>query len=191
MTRRAQAPPSILAGVFSRWLSSPRNDRRWRVAVAAHAAAVIFLVGMIWTVHLIHYPLFAEVGPAEYVSFQAEHVRRIGALLLAPWVAEGVTTAALLLLARSRRECVIVLAISATAAGVLLISGLASAPAHADLADGFDPDVHGRLMDWNLLRALLWTANGVLSAALVWGLVAHGSRPPMSGVAPLTQPDSI
>ncbi len=137
----------------------------------AHALATWFLVGMIWTVHLVHYPLFADVGAAEYVDFQAEHVRRIGAVLVVPWFVEGVTTLGLLLLVRRRRELLVALAGAAAAAGVLLISGFASAPAHAELADGFDAAVHDRLMDWNLVRAWLWTGKGAVAALLlVWAV---------------------
>ncbi len=145
-------------------------------SVAVHALATWFMVGLIWTVHHVHYPLFADVGPAEYVEFQAEHVSRIGLVLAVPWLVEGVATLGLLLLARRRREIVTVLVGAVAAAGVLVISGLASAPAHSELADGFDAAVHDRLMAWNLVRALLWTVKGAVAAVLLWWLVA-GDRP--------------
>lgn len=133
-----------------------------------HAIATWFMVGLIWTVHVVHYPSFPEVGPDEYVAFQAGHVDRIGALLAVPWALEGLATVGLIVLARSRRELVTV-AVAAVAGGaILLISGFASAPAHGDLSDGFDVLVHDRLMAWNLVRTLLWTAKGVAAALLLW-----------------------
>jgi hypothetical protein len=133
------------------------------------------MVGLIWTVHQVHYPLFANVGPAEYVDFQAEHVSRIGVVLAGPWFVEGVATLGLLLLVRRPREMVTVLVGVAAAAGVLLISGFASAPAHSELADGFDAAVHDRLMAWNLVRALLWTLKGGVAAVLLWWVVVPSS----------------
>jgi len=52
-----------------------------------------------------------------------------------------------------------------------VISGFWSAPAHGELADGFDAAVHDRLMTANLLRALAWTVRGLTAAwiiALLW-----------------------
>jgi hypothetical protein len=155
--------------------SGNRSQRQWAATVAVHALATWFLIGLIWTIHVVHYPLFAEVGPDNYTAFQRAHVARIGPLLALPWITEGITTLGLLVLARSRRERLLVGIACAAAAGVLLISGFASAPAHGELADGFDQQVHGRLMDWNLLRALLWTAKGAIGAALLWD-VAVTSR---------------
>jgi hypothetical protein len=62
---------------------------------------------------------------------------------------------------------------------VLLISGVWSAPAHGDLADGFDAAVHDRLMTANLVRTLAWTVCGVTAAwiiGLVWQRDVHGTE---------------
>lgn len=157
---------------------SPSSDDQNRIDVRwlaiAHMAATWFMVGLIWTIHTVHYPLFAEVGPATYRAFQAEHVERIGRLLLVPWLAEGLTLLGLIWAAfrGGRRDLRAPVAVGAVAMGViLLISGVWSAPAHADLADGFDAAVHDRLMTANLVRTLAWTVGGaaaVWMVALVW-----------------------
>jgi len=150
---------------------SPSTMRRLGLA---HLLAAWFMVGMIWTIHLVHYPLFAEVGPDTYVAFQSAHVDRIGALLLIPWLLEGVTLLGLLWVAfvSGRRELRLPVAIGAVAmAAVLVISGFWSAPAHGELADGFDSSVHDRLMTANLIRALAWTIRGATAAwivAILW-----------------------
>jgi len=132
--------------------------------VMVHLAATWFMVGLIWTIHVVHYPLFPKVGDCSYVEFQAAHVERIGALLLIPWAVEGITAAAILLAAFAARDRQFLLpaVIGAAAMGVvLLISGFWSAPAHGELADGFDADVHARLMAADLVRTLAWTVRGV------------------------------
>lgn len=136
------------------------------------------MVGMIWTIHLVHYPLFAEVGPESYVRFQAEHVERIGALLFVPWFTEGLTLLALLwfVTAQRRRDIAVPALIGAVAmAVVLIISGFWSAPAHGDLADGFDAAVHDRLMSANFVRALAWTVRGFCAAWIVVVVARAGS----------------
>jgi hypothetical protein len=123
---------------------------------------------------VVHYPLFAEVGEATYVGFQAAHVDRIGRLLLVPWAVEGVTAAVILVVTVTTRDRRLLppAVIGALAMGVILaISGFWSAPAHGELADGFDPEVHDRLMTADLVRTLAWTARGFTAAwiaALVW-----------------------
>ena len=131
-----------------------------------HLAATWFMVGLIWTIHTVHYPLFAEVGADAYIGFQAAHLERIGPLLVLPWLFEGVSAAALLLAGdRGIRRSAFVGAVAM--AVVLLISGFWSAPAHGELTDGFDAAVHGRLMDANLVRTLAWTVRGVVAVDII------------------------
>jgi len=131
-----------------------------------HLAATWFMVGLIWTIHTVHYPLFAEVGADAYIGFQSSHVERIGRLLLIPWLLEGVSAAALLVAAdRGIRRSAFVGAVAM--AIVLVISGFWSAPAHGELADGFDATVHGRLMDANLVRTLAWTVRGIVAVDII------------------------
>lgn len=142
-----------------------------RPLLIIHLAATFFMVGLIWTIHTVHYPLFAFVGSDSYVQFQAEHVNRIGPLLFLPWLTEGATLLALLLLAfvGGRKELRIPSALNALGmAVVLVISGFWSAPAHGDLADGFDAVIHDRLMNANFVRTIAWTICG---AAAIWSVV--------------------
>lgn len=137
-----------------------------RPLVIAHVAATLFMVGLIWTIHVVHYPLFAEVGAANYVDYQSAHVERIGIVLAFPWLLEGLTLLGVMALAVERRELRVPALVGAVAmAVVLVISGVWSAPAHGELADGFDAAVHDRLMTANLVRTLAWSLCG---ASAVW-----------------------
>ena len=143
-------------------------QRNLRSLIVIHTAATMFMVGLIWTIHYVHYPLFALVGESTYVSFQAEHVERIGKLLFVPWLTEGITLLGVLALAfLGGRKALRVPAVinGAAMAVVLVISGFWSAPAHAKLADGFDKSIHDQLMTANLIRTLAWTVCG---ACAVW-----------------------
>ena len=65
------------------------------IVIVLHMLSTWFMVGMIWTIHVVHYPLFAFVGSDTYEAFQAQHVNLIGRLLLVPWLVEGLTALAL------------------------------------------------------------------------------------------------
>jgi len=144
------------------------SQRYFRPIIVAHVCATFFMVGLIWTVHVLHYPLFKYVGDETYVEFQQAHVDRIGPLLFIPWLTEGLTLLAILgnAFIGDRRDLRVPTAINAVAmAIVLVISGFWSAPAHGELSDGFDPDVHNRLMNANFVRTLAWTVCGAMA---VW-----------------------
>jgi len=145
-------------------------QRNLRTLIVIHAAATMFMVGLIWTIHYVHYPLFAYVGESTYVSFQAEHVARIGRLLFVPWLTEGITLLGILALAflGGRKDWRVPAVINGAAmAVVLVISGFWSAPAHAKLANGFDKSVHDQLMTVNLIRTLAWSVCGVCAIWIV------------------------
>ena len=145
-------------------------QRNLRTLLVIHLASTLFMVGLIWTIHYVHYPLFTYVGEQTYVSFQAAHVERIGKLLFVPWLTEGITLIGILALAflGGHRVMRVPTAINGAAmAVVLVISGFWSAPAHAKLADGFDKSVHDQLMTVNLIRTLAWTVCGICAIWMV------------------------
>lgn len=128
------------------------------------------MVGLIWTIHTVHYPLFAHVGESTYAAFQSQHVDRIGKLLFLPWLTEGITLLAILVLVFFGNQRNLRLPAFLNGGGMaiaLIISGFWSAPAHGDLADGFNAAVHDRLMTANLVRSLAWTLCGVCAIWIV------------------------
>ena len=146
-------------------------QRNLRPLIVVHAAASMFMVGLIWTIHYVHYPLFAYVGESTYASFQAVHVERIGRLLFVPWLTEGFSLIGIVALAflGSRKTLRVPAVINGAAmAVVLVISGFWSAPAHGKLAEGFDKSVHDQLMTVNLIRTLAWTVCGACSIWIVF-----------------------
>ncbi len=143
---------------------SPRNEL---CVVAVHALSTWFMVGMIWTIQIVHYPLFAFVGSETYEDFQAKHVEVIGLLLVVPWLVEGLSALVLLVcLSGSLRKLAVVGAV--LMASIMALSAFVSAPAHGDLASGFNAEVHNDLMFGNLIRSILWTARGCIAAAILW-----------------------
>ena len=128
------------------------------------------MVGLIWTIHYVHYALFDKVGEANFVTYENAHVDRIGKLLLVPWLTEGVTLLGILVVAfiGQRRELRLPTAINALGMAVVLaVSGFWSAPAHGKLMKGFDHHVYHRLMNADLVRTFAWTTCGV---AAIWTL---------------------
>ena len=102
------------------------------VVVLVHLVATWFMVGLIWTIHFVHYPLFAEVGEATYVAYQAAHVDRIGVVLALPWAVEGITAAMILLLAFSRNLRRESSQVGVLTLAVICIAGLGQSTLHVE-----------------------------------------------------------
>jgi hypothetical protein len=137
----------------------------------AHAVATCALVGLIWLVQLVHYPLFAHVGAEAFPAFHQLHVRWISPVVVPPMLVE---LAGALYLVVDRPAF---MPGWAAAAGLTLVvvawgsTFALSVPAHDALARGFDPATIERLVTTNWVRTLAWTARaGLLSWLLVRAL---------------------
>jgi hypothetical protein len=137
-----------------------------------HLVATLVMVGVIWFVQVVHYPLFAGVGAAESRAYAAEHGRRTTWVVAAPMLAELGTGLALVW----RRPAVMPaawawLGVALLAAVWASTMGL-QVPRHAELAAGFDARAHQRLVRGNWVRTAAWTARGALIAAVAWRALA-------------------
>jgi hypothetical protein len=139
------------------------------VLVVLHASAALFLAGMIWTVQVVHYPLFRLVAPAGFAAYEAAHTTRITALLAVPWGLQGLTTGALLLVTPPGVPRWLVWLGAAFAAVPVVVTLVASVPAHRRLAAGFDGAAHRRLVATNWLRTAAWTAHAGVAVAILVG----------------------
>jgi hypothetical protein len=136
------------------------------VLVAAHAASTLFMVGMIWTIQVVHYPLFAAVGLDEFPAYEAAHSARITVVIVIPWAVQGLTTLALLAATPDGVPRWLPWVGAVLAAIPVLVTILASVPAHSILGSGFDADAHARLVGTNWLRTIAWTAHGVVATVI-------------------------
>ena len=134
-----------------------------------HFGATWALVGLIWFVQVVHYPLFAHVGGDAFPNYEAQHTRRTGWVVgvLMPLEAG---TALWLVLSPPADVDVAWLLLGLALVGVLWLTTLVvHVPLHRRLSAGFDPSVGRRLVVTNWIRTVLWSARGVL-------LVFIGSR---------------
>jgi hypothetical protein len=135
--------------------------------VIAHLVGSLTMVGIIWTVQIVHYPLMALVGPERFTTYEAAHAPRMTTVVLLPWTVQGVTAIWLLVAPPAGVPAALILATAVTALVPVAVTVLASIPAHTRLAAGFDADVHARLVGTNWIRTLAWTAHAVLAVAVL------------------------
>jgi hypothetical protein len=125
-----------------------------------HAAATLALVGLIWFVQVVHYPLFGRVGAEGFPQYATLHQRRT------TWVVAPL----MLIEAGTGLWLVVDSALPAwqpwTGLALLVAIWASTAclqvPLHGRLAAGFDPRAHRALVRTNWLRTAAWTARGAL-----------------------------
>ena len=133
----------------------------------SHATSALILVGLIWTVQVVHYPLMAAVGPERFVAYEAAHAPRMAAVVMLPWTVQGLTTLGLLIARPDGVASWSVAVAALTAAVPVLVTVVWSVPSHARLADGFDATTHARLVRTNWIRTWSWTAHGANAVAML------------------------
>ena len=133
------------------------------VLLLAHAMSTLIMVGILWFVQVVHYPMFALVGEREFPAWQSRNTQRTSFVVGPPMLVEMATTIGL----------VAWQADALTLAGLLLLAAcwtstaLLQVPAHNRLERAFDVDVHRRLVRTNWIRTVCWSARGVLALALL------------------------
>lgn len=130
---------------------------------ALHAASTWALVGLIWTIQVVHYPLFSRVGEEQFPIYEREHCRRI-TWIVAPMMLVELVTAYLLWRADPGLYQTAGLVIVGSLWGV---TGLFFTPLHNRLSNGFEPRAHDLLVWANWLRTALWSVRGILVFQLV------------------------
>ncbi len=129
----------------------------------ANAAVACALTGLIWTIQVVHYPLFARVGEAEWRAYEREHQRRI-TLVVAPLMLANVGLALALVLDAATALRWVNLAL---AGGVFAATLLVYSPQHGRLGTGYDRAAIDHLVALNRWRTAAWTAQALVALALV------------------------
>lgn len=132
-----------------------------------HAAATLYMTGLIWFVQLVHYPLMAKVGRAGYRDYQRLHERNTGRAV-APAMLIELATAAWLVIDMPKSVSPWLAWTGLALVALLWVSTAAlQIPCHKQLGRGFDPGAHRRLVHTNWLRTALWSARGAIAMAML------------------------
>ena len=144
------------------------NDPIIRLLFLAHVGSSLYMLGLIWFVQVVHYPLFANVGSQEFPSYEQHHTT-LTTWVVAPAMLIELATAVLLI--RFRPTSVAEWSVW-TGLALLGVSWLSTAliqvPCHELLSRVFDPVVHQRLVSTNWLRTIAWSLHGGLVLWMTW-----------------------
>lgn len=134
----------------------------------AHAGATLYLVGLIWTVQILIYPLMGHVGASGYSAYHNLHTSRITPIVAPAMIGELLTAIYFVFAADEkidRRYFWFGLALVLT---IWISTFLVQVPLHEKLGVSFDAGIQQRLVRTNWIRTAAWTMRGALVLWMVW-----------------------
>ena len=125
------------------------------------------MIGLIWLIQVVHYPMLARYSQALPGDAAADHARRITPVVGPLMAVEGVTALALLF-AQPDGVSWQLMWVAAVLLGIALgCTVVFSVPQHTKLAQGHDPIAAARLIRTNWFRTAAWTARGMVLVVAV------------------------
>lgn len=137
-----------------------------------HTAATLFMVGLIWVVQVVHYPLFAHVGAGDFIAYERAHMNRISFIVGPVMLIE--LASAVLLAAFPPPGVGQALPVFGISLLIVIWASTAAiqAPTHFRLSRSYNLDLIKCLVLGNWLRTILWSVRGILVLAMVQQILA-------------------
>jgi hypothetical protein len=129
--------------------------------LTVHALSTALMAGLCLFVAVVHYPLFAQVGRADFPAYSQQHARRTTWIVAPLMLLEAATATWLVLTPPPGVAPWWPWANAAALAVIWLITFALNVPQHARLAAGFDPRTHRALLTSNAVRTILWLARAI------------------------------
>jgi len=127
-----------------------------------HIVSTWFMAGVIWTVQVVHYPLFCYTDGEWFRPFMADHARRITRIVGPARLIELVTGLGLAFYPHSHMSAPEGWLGLGLIALIWTSTILLQMPQHRILALGYHPATHRRLVVGNWIRTCLWTVRAIL-----------------------------
>jgi hypothetical protein len=126
------------------------------------------MVGLIWLIQIVHYPLFAWVGRDSFVDYERNHSNWITPVVGIPMLIEIVTAGLLALNAPAATPRWLLSVGLVMVIAIWLSTAFIQIPCHNRLSTGFDESAYRWLVWSNWIRTLLWSLRGGLMGYAIW-----------------------
>jgi hypothetical protein len=135
-----------------------------RIVLLIHAAVTAYMVGLIWFVQVVHYPLFGRIDEKCFTACQHFHLGRVTWVVGPPMLVEAFSAFGLLWADPSSWF------LKLGAMLLILIwwsTWFLQVPKHNVLAAGYDSAALRHLVTWNWVRTVAWTLRAVVAFGLL------------------------
>ena len=155
-----------------------------KIVLFTQVFATVFMVGLIWFVQIVHYPLYANVGREQFPEYEALHNRLTTWVVGPAMLLEMVSAVALLRYAPNGST-----SLAWPGLGLLIVIWISTAtlsvPAHDALKAGFSAGTWQKLVSTNWIRTAAWSARGVIVMVIIYRNLDATSRPSPDRVSPI------
>ncbi|HCT45651.1 MAG TPA: hypothetical protein DF699_10605 [Phycisphaerales bacterium] len=131
-----------------------------------YAGSTCAMMGLIWFIQIVHYPLMARVGAQDYALYQHAHMSRT-TFVVAPLMLIEMATAILLLWLLGPDSYLLTIAGLVMLVLIWISTAALQVPAHKGLTQGFAQRAHRRLVATNWVRTILWSLRAILACVLI------------------------
>ena len=127
-----------------------------------NVASTWFMVGLIWLIQMVHYPLFGYVGKKEFGTFHKKHKILITPVIGIVMIVELVTAVIIIFqIPKGIPNWMAIVGIILL--GVVWFSTLLlQIPYHNKLTSKFDESVLKMLVKTNWIRTICWSLRGII-----------------------------
>jgi hypothetical protein len=135
-------------------------------AVWLQLVATIYLVGLIWCIQIVHYPLMNRIETQVFADFHRQHSLRIGSIVIVPMVIEFITSIwVVVFVPNGVTPALPILGMLLTAVIWISTFGI-QVPLHRKLKAGFDARTHESLVRSNWVRTVAWTMRAGIAVSI-------------------------
>jgi hypothetical protein len=143
-----------------------------KILLLLNLVSTLSMVGLIWFVQIVHYPMFRDVGREGFILYMRNH-QRLTTWVVAPLMLTEALSAVGLIYWPPPSISLLWLW---GAMGLVVINWLSTAflqvPRHGLLAaEGFSERIHHGLVLTNWLRTTCWTLRGFVVSGIAWQLI--------------------
>ncbi len=138
------------------------------IVFLAHLVVTYVMAGVMWFVQLAYYPNLAVVGEQSFVGYQREHVRRITRPAWTLLTLELLSGILLMFLGFEGIPSAVLIVNVALIGAVWCSTWFVQVPLHHKLEEGWDQQLHRRLVWTNWFRTHIYTIRGLIVLYAVW-----------------------
>jgi hypothetical protein len=132
------------------------------IVVWINLGSTLYLLGLIWCIQIVHYPLMNHVGSDRFREFHRRHGLRVTLVVVAPMLVEMASAVALAVWVPKGVEPWLPMIGLILVVVIWISTFVIQVPVHRHLALGFDSIAHRRLVNSNWLRTAAWSLRAVV-----------------------------
>ncbi len=132
------------------------------ILVITNVISTIFMLGVIWVIQLVHYPLFTYVSRNNFYNFHNLHSKNISFVVIFPMLVELISSALLIIFHPDSIPTNYFILGFVLLILIWISTFLLQVKYHGSLSQGFDYTQFKKLVDTNWIRTICWTIRGVI-----------------------------